>query len=139
METVITVSIIVLNIFSLLMLYKMLIGMDLKNKIITAVVLIISALIISNIVYGIASGQMAIEAARTLKPYMLFTLFPINSMIMASPIAIQINKAESQEIKKEELFRKIAILLLIDIIIIIVECNYLKSTISRIPMPLNNI
>lgn len=139
MDTVITISIIALNIFSLLMLYKMLIGMDLKNKIITAIVLIISVLIISNIVYGIASSRIAQEAVKALKPYMLFTLFPINSMIMASPIAIQINKVESQEIKREELFRKIAILLVIDIIVIIVECNYLRNIISRIPMPLNNI
>lgn len=137
METIITISIIILNIFSLLMLLKMLIGMDTKNKVITAGVLIIAMFIISNIIYNVTSSNLAQELAKTLKPYMLFTLFPINSIIIASPIAIQINKAESQEIKKEELFKKVGILLIIDIIIIIIECTYLKNTIGNIPMPID--
>ena len=48
-------------------------------------------------------------------------------MIIASPIALQINKAQSKEIEKEKFSKKIITLVLIDIAILIVECIYIKN------------
>ena len=122
MHTIIIIAIIILNIFSIIMLLKMLKGTELKIKIITCIALILFMFIISNIIYGIIG-----EIANKSKNMILLVLMPINMMIIASPIALQINKAHSKEIEKEEFFKKIIILVLIDIAILIVECIYIKN------------
>lgn len=127
MHTIIIIAIIILNIFSIIMLLKMLKGTELKIKIITCIALILFMFIISNIIYGIGNMGIIGEIANKSKNMILLVLMPINMMIIASPIALQINKAHSKEIEKEEFFKKIIILVLIDIAILIVECIYIKN------------
>ena len=127
MHTIIIIAIIILNIFSIIMLLKMLKGTELKIKIITCIALILFMFIISNIIYGIGNMGIIGEIANKSKNMILLVLMPINMMIIASPIALQINKAQSKEIEKEEFFKKIIILVLIDIAILIVECIYIKN------------
>lgn len=127
MHTIIIVAIIILNIFSIIMLLKMLKGTELKIKIITCIALILFMFIISNIIYGIGNIGIIGEIANKSKNMILLVLMPINMMIIASPIALQINKAHSKEIEKEEFSKKIITLVLIDIAILIVECIYIKN------------
>lgn len=127
MHTIIIIAIIILNIFSIIMLLKMLKGTELKIKIITCIALILSMFIISNIIYGIGNMGIIGEIANKSKNMILLVLMPINMMIIASPIALQINKAQSKEIEKEEFLKKIITLVLIDIAILIVECIYIKN------------
>lgn len=127
MHTIIIIAIIILNIFSIIMLLKMLKGTELKIKIITCIVLILFMFIISNIIYGIGNMGIIGEIANKSKNMILLVLMPINMMIIASPIALQINKAQSKEIEKEEFSKKIITLVLIDIAILIVECIYIKN------------
>lgn len=127
MHTIIIIAIIILNIFSIIMLLKMLKGTELKTKIITCTTLILLMFIISNIIYGIGNMGIIGEIANKSKNMILLVLMPINMMIIASPIALQINKAQSKEIEKEEFSKKIIILVLIDIAILIVECIYIKN------------
>ena len=127
MHTIIIIAIIILNIFSIIMLLKMLKGTELKIKIITCIALILSMFIISNIIYGIGNMGIIGEIANKSKNMILLVLMPINMMIIASPIALQINKAHSKEIEKEEFSKKIITLVLIDIAILIVECIYIKN------------
>lgn len=127
MHTIIIIAIIILNIFSIIMLLKMLKGTELKIKIITCIALILSMFIISNIIYGIGNMGIIGEIANKSKNMILLVLMPINMMIIASPIALQINKAQSKEIEKEEFSKKIITLVLIDIAILIVECIYIKN------------
>ncbi len=127
MHTIIIIAIIILNIFSIIMLLKMLKGTELKIKIITCIALILFMFIISNIIYGIGNMGIIGEIANKSKNMILLVLMPINMMIIASPIALQINKAQSKEIEKEELLKKIITLVLIDIAILIVECIYIKN------------
>lgn len=127
MHTIIIIAIIILNIFSIIMLLKMLKGTELKIKIITCIALILFMFIISNIIYGIGNMGIIKEIANKSKNMILLVLMPINMMIIASPIALQINKAHSKEIEKEEFFKKIITLVLIDIAILIVECIYIKN------------
>ncbi len=127
MHTIIIIAIIILNIFSIIMLLKMLKGTELKIKIITCIALILFMFIISNIIYGIGNMGIIGEIANKSKNMILPVLMPINMMIIASPIALQINKAQSKEIEKEEFSKKIITLVLIDIAILIVECIYIKN------------
>lgn len=127
MHTIIIIAIIILNIFSIIMLLKMLKGTELKTKIITCTTLILLMFIISNIIYGIGNMGIIGEIANKSKNMILLVLMPINMMIIASPIALQINKAQSKEIEKEEFLKKIITLVLIDIAILIVECIYIKN------------
>ena len=127
MHTIIIIAIIILNIFSIIMLLKMLKGTELKIKIITCIALILFMFIISNIIYGIGNMGIIGEIANKSKNMILLVLMPINMMIIASPIALQINKAQSNEIEKEEFLKKIITLVLIDIAILIVECIYIKN------------
>lgn len=127
MHTIIIIAIIILNIFSIIMLLKMLKGTELKIKIITCIALILFMFIISNIIYGIGNIGIIGEIANKSKNMILLVLMPINMMIIASPIALQINKAQSKEIEKEEFLKKIITLVLIDIAILIVECIYIKN------------
>ncbi len=127
MHTIIIIAIIILNIFSIIMLLKMLKGTELKIKIITCIALILFMFIISNIIYGIGNMGIIGEIANKSKNMILLVLMPINMMIIASPIALQINKAHSKEIEKEEFSKKIITLVLIDIAILIVECIYIKN------------
>lgn len=127
MHTIIIIAIIILNIFSIIMLLKMLKGTELKIKIITCIALILFMFIISNIIYGIGNMGIIKEIANKSKNMILLVLMPINMMIIASPIALQINKAQSKEIEKEEFSKKIITLVLIDIAILIVECIYIKN------------
>lgn len=127
MHTIIIIAIIILNIFSIIMLLKMLKGTELKIKIITCIALILFMFIISNIIYGIGNMGIIGEIANKSKNMILLVLMPINMMIIASPIALQINKAQSKEIEKEEFSKKIITLVLIDIAILIVECIYIKN------------
>ena len=127
MHTIIIIAIIILNIFSIIMLLKMLKGTELKIKIITCIALILFMFIISNIIYGIGNMGIIGEIANKSKNMILLVLMPINMMIIASPIALQINKAQSKEIEKEEFLKKIITLVLIDIAILIVECIYIKN------------
>lgn len=127
MHTIIIIAIIILNIFSIIMLLKMLKGTELKIKIITCIALILFMFIISNIIYGIGNIGIIGEIANKSKNMILPVLMPINMMIIASPIALQINKAHSKEIEKEEFLKKIITLVLIDIAILIVECIYIKN------------
>ncbi|CCY99862.1 unknown [Clostridium sp. CAG:793] len=127
MHTIIIIAIIILNIFSIIMLLKMLKGTELKIKIITCIALILFMFIISNIIYGIGNMEIIGEIANKSKNMILLVLMPINMMIIASPIALQINKAHSKEIEKEEFLKKIITLVLIDIAILIVECIYIKN------------
>lgn len=127
MHTIIIIAIIILNIFSIIMLLKMLKGTELKIKIITCIALILFMFIISNIIYGIGNIGIIGEIANKSKNMILLVLMPINMMIIASPIALQINKAQSKEIEKEEFSKKIITLVLIDIAILIVVCIYIKN------------
>lgn len=127
MHTIIIIAIIILNIFSIIMLLKMLKGTELKIKIITCIALILFMFIISNIIYGIGNMGIIGEIANKSKNMILLVLMPINMMIIASPISLQINKAQSKEIEKEKFSKKIITLVLIDIAILIVECIYIKN------------
>lgn len=132
MDKIFTIVIILLNIFAISMVYKMLSGTDISYRIKVIIMLAVITLIVSYIVYGISSVSLPSELKSISKPLLLFTIYPINMIIMASPIAVLFNKANSEEIEKDEFSKKMVKLLVIDLIIIITECIYLKNIQSGI-------
>ena len=132
MVNIITLLIVVLNISSILVLVNMLKGVDLKFRIISVVILILINLLLANIICSI--GQMKVEStvANASKPMLLFSILPINLIVIASPIAVQMSKVKTEEIGQDKFIRNIIICLLIDIIIIVLECNYIKNIVAGI-------
>ena len=128
MLNVIIIAIVILNIISILILLKMLSGLNNTFKIVITIALIAVNLILSNIIYSIGQvDTLAEEISSVVKPMTIFTLLPINAILMLCPIAILINKWKSVEINKEQLIKRIIIFFIIDIVIIILECMYIKT------------
>ncbi len=127
MENVFTIVIILLNLFAISMLYKMLSGTEISYRIKVVIILAVIVFAISYIVYGISSINLPSELKTFSKPLVLFTIYPINLMIMASPIAVQFNKVHSEEIDQEEFKKKITKMMIIFMILIIIEFIFLKS------------
>ena len=127
MINIIVISLIVLNLFAIFMLYKMLNGTDKKFRIVTTIILIIVNFVLVNIIYSISKIGVEEIVARGARNFLIFTMLPINLITMASPLAIQISKARNDNIEKDKFIKNIIVLIIIDVIIICVECGYIKN------------
>ena len=127
MLNVIVISIIILNIISISILLKMLKGTDATFKIAITIGMILVNLILANIICSIGQAGISEEISSATKPMMMFIILPINLILISCPLSVQINKWKSVEINKEQLIKRIIIFLLIDIVIVILECIYVKN------------
>ena len=66
--------------------------------------------------------------AKELKNILVLVFTGLNAMIVLPFIARTLEKVDSGEIEKDELSKKIVILIIIFIISMIIECNYMKNT-----------
>ncbi len=132
MINIIIILIVILNIFSVLTLFNMLKGLEIKFRIIITISLIFINIILTNIICLIGQASVTKEFANIGRLLLIFSILPINLIIMASPLAIQINKVKSLEIDKAKFLKNIFICFIIDFILIIIECNYVKGIISGI-------
>ena len=128
MRAFIIISILFLNIVSIFILLKMQKGLELGLKLKITGMLIIIDFIITLIICGIGQAGVASEIAQTAKPYMLFIIFPINLIVMASPLAVQISQMQAKDANREKIMKNIIGLLIFDVILVIVECIYVKNT-----------
>ena len=135
---IIVISIIVLNILSFFILFNMLKGIETKFRIVVTGIFILLNYIIANLIFSIGQSGMAGEFAGPVRNLLVFSILPINLILMASPLAIQINKLKSKDIEKDKFIKNIIICLVIDLILIIIECNYVKGTIAGIVNLQNN-
>ena len=132
MLNIIIILITILSIISIIILLKLLNGTDIIFKIITTIVMIIVNLILANIVYSIGQTSNIIEeVSNVMKPMIIFTLFPINMILMACPLAMQINKWKLEDIDQKQFRTRIIICLIIDIVLLIVEFLNIKRYISQ--------
>ena len=127
MINIIVIFLIILNLFAISMLIKMLKGTETQFKVISIIILVAVNLIIANIIYAIAQIGIAEEVAQKSKPMILFTMLPINLIVIASPIAIQIRKARLGEIEKDKFIKNIIVCIIIDVILLCLECAYIKN------------
>ena len=138
MTSIIVISIIIINILSFFILFNMLKGIETKFRIVVTGIFILLNYIIANLIFSIGQSGMAGEFAGPVRNVLVFSVLPINLILMASPIAIQINKLKSKDIEKDKFIKNIIICLVIDLILIIIECNYVKGTIAGIVNLQNN-
>ena len=127
MINIIVVFLIILNLFSIFMLLKMLKGTENQFKIISVIILILVNVIIANIVYAISQIGITEEVAKNAKPMILLTIIPINIIAMAAPIAVQIRKARLGDIEKKKFVKNVVICIIIDIVLLCLECAYVKN------------
>ena len=66
--------------------------------------------------------------AKEIKNILVLVFTGLNAMIVLPFIARTLEKVDSGEIEKDELSKKIVILVIIFIICMIFECNYMKNT-----------
>ena len=66
--------------------------------------------------------------AKEIKNILVLVFTGLNAMIVLPFIARTLEKVDSGEIEKDELSKKIVILIIIFIISMIIECNYMKNT-----------
>ena len=76
--------------------------------------------------HGIEFEKGAI--ATEIKNIVVLVFTGLNAMIVLPFIARTLEKVDSGEIEKDELSKKIVILIIIFIICMIIECNYMKNT-----------
>ena len=132
MTSIIIISIIVLNIFSIFILFNMLKGLEIKFRIIVTVLLMLINFILANLIFSIGQAGVTGEFIGNVRNMLVFSMLPVNVILMASPLAIQINKVKSLYIEKDKFMKNVIICIVIDIILIIVECNYVRGIISGI-------
>lgn len=122
MKDIIDVSIIVLNVFVIFMLFKLQKEKNISKSIAMTAVIYILNLVIINVVYKIGSLGISNIVSNASRNLIIFSFLPINIIAMAFPIMIFMSLESSANRNK-----KMLILIIIDLIIIISECKFIKS------------
>jgi len=113
MESIFTIVIILLNLFGISMLYKMLSGTETSYRIKVVIILAVITFVCSYIVYGICE---------------ICALTVFHEAHHSSEVS---EKAE-EEIDQDEFIKKLVRMLVIDFVLIIIECIYLKNIQNRV-------
>ena len=127
MKTILVLTIIVFNIFSVFISIRMLKGYE-KSKIFMTVCvgeLVLFAL--CNIIYAITSGGITPEVHKASKWYIVLTMLPINVLVMFCPIVNEINKKSFNETTDDKFAKKIFLYVVISIVLLVAETIYIKN------------
>lgn len=127
MEFITIGFIVILNIVAIFIFYKSLGKMEIKNKLAITLLGWILMYIILYILYGISSNGVEEIVAKASKQLLIFAFLPINIVCTGVPMMIQFRKLKGKEIKNEQFKNKMIILGIIAIIILIIECIYIKD------------
>lgn len=127
MGTALTIVIIIINIFSIVLNWKMLHGFDNSKKIKYIVISELIMIAITFIVYQIGSIGMKENIINASRLFIVSTFLAVNSIIILSPMLRIINMASCDEIKKDEFGKKITFYTITAIIILVFECFYVKN------------
>ena len=103
---------------------------DGMERIVICVVGILISWLIASILFSLSSKGIEyvnLEIAQEIRKTLVLIFTPINGIIYMPYIAKLMSKYKFDEIKKEELTRKILFLIVISIILFIVEVIYLKN------------
>lgn len=127
MQIILICFIIAINIFSVILGYKMLKGFDLNKKILLLVIGELLIFAIVNIIYNIGSNGVDQQVTDASKNYLLFIFLPVDMILIFAPIARLINKKSCGEIEEKDFKIKFLLCLIFSIIILVLECNYIKD------------
>ena len=138
MNTVLIAFIVVINLASAFVIFKVLSNIELKNKIILVAIGEIAMYVILFVVYGISSAGTNETIVNSSRQIILFTLLPINIICIELPIMLSLKKLQQGDIDNNKFKRRMTISIIIGIIILILEFNGIKSIQTGIGDFINN-
>lgn len=131
MEIIITTISVSLFFALIMIIYNVLNDLDIKNRIIICCMEIIVCLILTIIIFNLASVGVEYpnNKDKMIAMKTLVSIFaPINGIILMPNITKTIKQSRHNEISKNEFAKKIKKITIIFIILIIIEIIYLKNT-----------
>lgn len=102
-----------------------------ERKIIFLIIGIIITLLITIVVYNISKSGIQYENSQiesSIGNILIVTFTGLNALIIIPYFARLIDKINEKEIEKEQLSKRIIVILVIFLIFLILECSYLKNT-----------
>ena len=127
METAIIAFIVIMNLAAVLVIYRSLSNIELKNKLILLAIGEIVMYVILFIVYGISSAGANELVANSSRQIILFTLLPINVVCIEFPLMLLFKKLQQGDIEKDSFNIRMIFCLIACILILVLEFIYIKS------------
>ena len=127
METAIIAFIVIMNLAAVLVIYRSLSNIELKNKLILLAIGEIIMYVILFIVYGISSAGADELVANSSRQIILFTLLPINVVCIEFPLMLLFKKLQQGDIEKDSFNKRMIFCLIACILILVFEFIYIKS------------
>lgn len=127
MEIIINVFIAILNFAAILVIYKSLSHIEMKNRILLIIIGEMLMYIILFIIYGISSTDIDETIVNSSRQIMIFTFLPINVIGIELPLLLTLKKFQQKDIKEEIFKKRMLFSLIISIIILIIEFCYIKD------------
>lgn len=127
MEIAIIAFILIMNLASILVIYKVLSNIELKNKIILIAIGEIVMYVILFIVYGLSSAGANEAVVNSSRQIILFTILPINVVCIESSLMRNLKKFQQGDIDDGQFRRRMALWLIACIVILVLEFMYIKD------------
>lgn len=127
METAIIAFIVIMNLASILVIFKALSNIELKNKIILVAIGEIVMYVILYIVYSISSAGANELVVNSSRQIILFTLLPINIVCLEFPLMLTLKKLQQGDIDDSQFKKRMTICLIVCIIVLVLEFIYIKD------------
>ena len=127
METAIIAFIVIMNLASILVIFKALSNIELKNKIILFAIGEIVMYVILYIVYSISSAGANELVVNSSRQIILFTLLPINIVCLEFPLMLTLKKLQQGDIDDSQFKKRMIICLIVCIIVLVLEFIYIKD------------
>lgn len=125
---IITIGLILIfNIVAIGSLYQALGKIEMKKKLAIMAFSLIAMYAVIYLVYGISSSGGEIKIIEAARQIIVFTLLPINTLTIMSPITTQIRRLKMQEIDENKFLKRISLYTIIAIIILVIEFSYIKD------------
>ncbi len=127
MEIITIGFIVILNLVAITILYRSLGNIEIKNKIAITIIGILLMYIILYVIYNISSKGIESAVVQASRQMIIFAFLPINLICIATPILMQIRKLKEKDLTNEKFKKKIIIYFIIAIVILVIECIYIKD------------
>ena len=118
---------IIINLASAFVIFKVLSNIELKNKIILIAIGEIVMYVILFVVYGISSVGVNETIVNASRQIIIFTFLPINIICIELPIMLSFKKLQQGDIDNNKFKTRMAISIIIGIIVLLLEFNYIKD------------
>lgn len=127
MNIYIMLAIILANIIAISIVYQFIKKLDKKEKIIFVAISVAIVYILISITYWISGFGVDEKIHSQCKDFITYMFVPVNVILFIPYIALNYMKFKDKKIKKEDLFKKVFIIVIIADIVLIVEYFYFKN------------